>query len=509
MNTQVQFKPKKKRRVGAKITAAVLALVIVLGGTFAWSAISNMAANLDRINNFIGGRLHDDFTGITDHTRTANIDIYAENFGVVPLVVRVQLREFMEWGNNAGLTHDNTYQSLDVEDGRQVTQFVPSADILDRSTWTVRVPNPTNVNQAREGTPAFHSMVTWDLGGQKVFMPTFNRDNTCLATNVTGLAICVITGVNTRTDFAINGVDATTPKSGAHDQWTIGDTKTAIIDYGVGDSRSNEEVTIAARNTLNATIMTTTQWYEADMPSGEFWIWDDVDGWAYWGQLLLPGQATGLLLDEYQIITDNGPDLFYGVHANAEFAAIGRADMLTDRSERGQQVLDMLEDEEVSAPDTSDLADLIATATLGTEFTVITEDGSSVDWVIAGEYDNQRLLLTQDYWTGYTFEHWMDSGYNGKIWSPGMVLSQELMSIVYSDYQGYVFMPYYDTLARFIPEGEDRILTNSTDEPIEWFLRGGSPGSASTIGIWGWRGETCPNSNYDVALRMATIVLIP
>ena len=78
----------KKKKTLAAIGTVALALVIALGGTFAWQSISQQALNEAAATLNPGGRLHDDFNG-------QNKDIYVENFtdpeDGSPIFARVRL----------------------------------------------------------------------------------------------------------------------------------------------------------------------------------------------------------------------------------------------------------------------------------------------------------------------------------------------------------------------------------------------------------------------------------
>ena len=113
---------KHKKQVSA-VVAAVLVVAIALTGTFAWQSISQTALNEVEIGSNPGGRLHDDFNG-------KNKDVYVENFSDSDFIfARIQLREYMETGKDAGTNRD----SLD----REASPVVAETDINDTSTWTV------------------------------------------------------------------------------------------------------------------------------------------------------------------------------------------------------------------------------------------------------------------------------------------------------------------------------------------------------------------------------------
>jgi hypothetical protein len=107
-----------------------------------------------------------------------------------------------------------------------------------------------------------------------------------------------------------------TDADGTHNYWTVGDTYTADADQGEG---MVVEETHTAKNTLNATVMTMSQWIAAGRNAGPFWVYD-TDGWAYWAEVIEPGTATGLLLNGITPIAKLKQLWFYGINVEAQFA---------------------------------------------------------------------------------------------------------------------------------------------------------------------------------------------
>ncbi|MDR0308863.1 MAG: hypothetical protein LBH87_02935 [Coriobacteriales bacterium] len=147
MNEQTATKRRwfQGRRTLAIILAIAVCLTALLAGTFAWSAISQMALN-ENVENDVtpGGRLHDDFNG-------QNLDVYAENYGTTSIYAKVKLLEYMEVGDGAGLkgTYDpNGVQRDDTtvmgtfasDAGNMATPMKTDALIGDISTWAVHTP---------------------------------------------------------------------------------------------------------------------------------------------------------------------------------------------------------------------------------------------------------------------------------------------------------------------------------------------------------------------------------
>lgn len=293
-----------KRKILVTVVTLVLAASILLGGSFAWQSISQRVTNefgdLTGVNP--GGRLHDDFNG-------ENKDIYVENFGEEEIFARVKLSEYMEIGSGAGLlSSDPGYAD------KTAVSLVSGADINDDTTWTVHIPDVTEV---------FHNYYTWTLGNStaSVFMPTFNLNKDSLAVDVNG------------TFEGPDGNRLTAEDRYAdYIKWVAGETKTADEVYDADDNTVDEgsaavegvnittvtDQTHTAKATGTATVMTMAEWVAAGSPIGSYWVYD-TDGWAYWASPIKPGTATGLLLDEVKLTNKPDDDYYYAINATAQF----------------------------------------------------------------------------------------------------------------------------------------------------------------------------------------------
>jgi hypothetical protein len=82
--------PEKKRKLR---NIALLSLVGLIGGTFAFQAFNQQAIN-DRENEVqvhVGGRVHDYYNRDTE-----NKDVFVENYGERPIMARIRLSEYLE-----------------------------------------------------------------------------------------------------------------------------------------------------------------------------------------------------------------------------------------------------------------------------------------------------------------------------------------------------------------------------------------------------------------------------
>ncbi len=284
---------KKKRRVLKSGIAVLLVIAIALTGTYAWQSISQEALNEVEGGSNPGGRLHDDFDG-------RNKDIYVENFSETESIfARIRLDEYMEIGPDAG-------KNKEASD-RVVNSVIDGADINDKTTWTTHIPAQTDCN-------SIHKYWLWEMGGDTVFMPTFNKNKDSLTPDLNG------TYQNKFEDYK---------------EYDIGEKKTQDAVYDAddnhidegdaaieGDNYSKQEETHTTKKTLTATVLTMDEWISQGAPAGPYWVYD-TDGWAYWAEAIQPGESTGLLLDGIQLISSPEDKWYYAINVVAQFATAG------------------------------------------------------------------------------------------------------------------------------------------------------------------------------------------
>jgi hypothetical protein len=129
------------------VAAALVVLIVAISGTFAWISFNNKnTTGITGQDETPGGSTHDDFAD-------PNKDVYVENWGDVPIYVRVKISEYMEVGKLAGTTDAN----------KDVVKLKPDSEFEDESTWY-----PYNV--AAVDTP-FRQYWTLVGGGQKYYKP--------------------------------------------------------------------------------------------------------------------------------------------------------------------------------------------------------------------------------------------------------------------------------------------------------------------------------------------------
>jgi len=322
------MKRKNTTRRFAAIMSIVLAIALILTGTYAWQSIGQQALN-QNIGGATpaGGRLHNDMEimglnfgeheWITDSE--ANKDIYIENFESShqgrDIFVRVRLYEYMEIGDGAKLHPGDPDFAT-----RAAESVILGANREDASTWAPRIPSNDAISDL------FRTYFEWTQGGQKYYMPTFNRDNMSLESDVKGDAVDPHTIPSDETiNSTRRGEDYEYPAdAGLHDFFELNPTHSALLkSYDTGANGGlgarivgTSPVQHTARETLDAEIVHISDW---DEEVGNFWVLDD-DGWAYWGAPLKPETATGLLLDSIKLINEPELEWYYSIFVDAEMA---------------------------------------------------------------------------------------------------------------------------------------------------------------------------------------------
>ncbi|MEY8537535.1 hypothetical protein AALM99_03600 [Lactococcus muris] len=322
---------EQKKKLG--ILLVILSVLLLISGTFAWFSFTQRAIN-DRSGNINFeevGRLHDYFD-----RASGNKDVFAENFGDAPILVRVKLLEYMEINGESLVQAD----PQEVEDGNAVQPIKE-----DTGTWTPWTPEASgNTVGQRVGPGAvFNARARWTVGwnpraatdgsGQlnaPYFMPTFNRarDNHKTAAAGDGRD-WTQSGEEADTSASPNGTNAgadatgvTHPGNGTDGYWNNGSTATSLL----GTPPDTEAGTHTALQTViqDQPVMLLSQWNALPVRDrvGNFWVVDPQTGWAYWANLLFPEEATSFLLDQANFATSGiRGDYYYGIKAVANMVA--------------------------------------------------------------------------------------------------------------------------------------------------------------------------------------------
>ncbi|NHI99169.1 hypothetical protein ET007_03345 [Lactococcus garvieae] len=299
--------PDKKRKLR---NIAILSLLGLIGGTFAFTAFNQQAIN-DRENEVqvnVGGRVHDYYD-----VETENKDVFVENYGERPIMARIRLSEFLEYQRGDGA----------------FTQLVGGSERDNLESWTTWIPSETNVNvRANVGNSnefnRYSNLRFGRAGEAPWYLPTFNHNNLDLSTAAAGDA----------RDLADGSDDVTHPGEGTDGYWEEGVTYTngdnGTVWHGGSDGATRET---AQNLRQERAAMTIEQWsnLRSDQQIGDFWVVDHTTGWAYWASLLEPGEASSYLLDAAEMtaaIEDtvfNG-SYYYGIHVDSQLISPDHSD---------------------------------------------------------------------------------------------------------------------------------------------------------------------------------------
>jgi len=267
---------KKKFYVTA---IALFACILLLTGTFAWTNFASSIMNIftgtgapEGDNNDVtlstpGGTLHNDYEYGNDYR-----DIYVENWGTEPLIIRIRLAEYMEIGPGAGIRNDSA--------NNQADSIIYGASIDDTETWEPFTGALRSDENAEAKT--FSDYWEWTMGGSKYYFPAPEH-------------------LRGKPDE--DGIDF------------VSTTSPAFI--GEADREF-------AELTLYANVIMMSEWLDKGKPLGHFWV-IDTDGFSYWAAPLEPGEATGLLLHKVELIGNPAGYYYYAIHVDAQMATIDNA----------------------------------------------------------------------------------------------------------------------------------------------------------------------------------------
>ncbi|WP_270744994.1 DUF6273 domain-containing protein [Lactococcus petauri] len=274
----------------------LLSLLLLVGGTFAFTAFNQQVINERLLDNNVGERVHDYYD-----VETENKDVFVENYGEGPIMVRVRLSEFM------------TIQERGQDSW---TPVVSGTERDDVETWSVYRPSPTDIN-TRIGTGGLDFNRFSNLTFGRVsdttpwYLPTFNLDNTDLRTAAAGDALDYVAG------------DATHPGNGEADFWVADDYYENTAGRWPGSTGRRDT---AQNLSQEKAPITMAEWLELDDDEkiGNFWVIDHQTGWAYWASKLEAGQATSYLLDAAEM-TDQARGInglaYYAIHVASDLVS--------------------------------------------------------------------------------------------------------------------------------------------------------------------------------------------
>jgi len=265
---------KKKLAVAA---AVLLVLALLVEGAFAWIDFSQSFANRFRGGGAADVLLHDDFEP------WKNKDVYVENMGDNPLIVRVLFREFLQIGNIV----------------------LAGTDVNKPHRWPVHL---YDTNIPHNGCPLpTHTYFQWDMtGAQKTYLHGTSEQGNENYDTMIGKIIAA-NGLNIPAADGVENPDVIGPNGRMFG-------KTAAAEAVV---HMSQWMGYTRRQQLDTAC----------------WVLD-TDGWAYWSQLLRPGEATNLLLDNVTMIKPPDDNYVYQIDVQLQAANLSEWKRLTHSMDR-------------------------------------------------------------------------------------------------------------------------------------------------------------------------------
>ena len=379
----------------AMLSLSVMSLVVlIVTGTFAWTNLGSQrvnewhgtgkSGNTSVAGNKVGGTLHNDHMENEESKQ-----VYIENWGIEDLFVRIKLTEYMEVGEGAGLKSVSKDQttSAPIPNPQNLSKPVVEGSSIDLlNTWASvwhRFPESDDLPTELEPQNLLRNYWDWQTGGNKYYYPAPE---------------------GSREDY--NYVDTNSP------------------DDLEADSQNANGV--IAKQTLNATVLTMTEWKASGSPIGDYWVIDRPDTgncWAYWAAPLKPGEATGLLINKVSLSSNAGyyteyfdlsDGYYYGINVEAQMATKdGEADSdgLIDNYKKfesnggwstdGEALMEKIVNEintDVSDKSAIEAAIEDANEFLGRNLSAFTEDSATEakDWIAAKLDELEELLANED-----------------------------------------------------------------------------------------------------------------
>ncbi len=284
------------RNLLATMGASGLAILLIVGAIFANKGLSYEIEKerpaLQVINP--GGRLHID-------SNLLGISVYVENFNShtdgIQIYARVRLSEYMEIGEGA----------TEVEG---LTLYMSSHGTLN-------------------GVSAIREYFQINTGGRSSYIPTFNKNKDSHRTDVKGKVSDTGQEQNGYNQIMLELMNKQVTDIATYDMDedhqeelnpTVETRNMPILDPDIYQM----EETHYLEYTGSAIVITMAEWkvLPADQQSGNYWVYD-TDGWAYWAQAILPGKATGLLINGVSIVEELPIHWYYQISGEGEYATAG------------------------------------------------------------------------------------------------------------------------------------------------------------------------------------------
>lgn len=276
-DTQEKYMVSRRER---KYLFIAIILLLATGGLL-WG-IYSLLFNTEK-DEVPKGRLHMDNV---EDSKYVYVENYSDSKTGCDIYVRVRLNEYFEYGQGAS---DGSGKKTTIVRSGILNSNKPNRS--DHSTWDIFDYYEDSADEVID----IRHFITLKLGGQTVYMPTFNKN------------------------YNSNEIDEQNLNKAYKNTQIISKAVMYPDLFNQGEVKFDKIEEHEARETLMGRVITMSKWKELGYPvDADLWVFD-TDGWAYWAAPLKADTATGVLLNKVVVEYDINSDWYYEVVPELEY----------------------------------------------------------------------------------------------------------------------------------------------------------------------------------------------
>jgi len=369
----------RKRVAGA--LSIVLVVALLLGGTYAWQNFDQHKTNLAKGGQFVDVTLNDSYTPpdrwIEGQTLDKEVSVTNPENSTDPIYVRLQFKEYFEKYNMDLVTDGGSLPVLfaTYADGPNKGDFMTWADAqaggYDYIKYTVTYADGTKADFARTQDAEIRDgiygkemyiqselKVYGDPAPEKADYPNQDHDLQSADNLECQYPVHIWGDDGCQIGYAPDG-----------------DTIHDYISWALNDAK----------------VMTMTEWKAADMPTGDFWVLDTTDGWAYWANPIQPGQSTENIMESIKLDHMPGSQFEYYIHIDQQAVTLNDLGLFESDgggvSPDGQLLLDALALNIAISPNPAPVMNPGDSQQFTATVTGLYNPGQDVTWSVSGNTD--------------------------------------------------------------------------------------------------------------------------
>lgn len=334
---------KKKiftRKRVAGIMSVLLIAALLLGGTFAFVDFGQHKTNFAKGGENVSVTLNDSYQPSADWKAGQILDkkVSVTNTlgGSDPIFVRVQFKEYFEM-SKLRLVKDGTGKALlfaTYAEGAKKGEFMTWADAeaggYDYVKHTVTFADNTTKDFALTQNTELRN----GIYGKEMYIPSKLK--------VFGNAVKANYPTQPHETQSDTNLECKYPTH----KW---DT------CGI-EADDNDQIHNYISWKLGQQIMDMGDWVTAGKPTGDFWVLDAIDGWAYWANAVQPGKHTSNIMESIKLDNMPGNNFEYYIHIDMQAVTVDQLDELKTKgaTSHGKDLIDELKKPTVGWADNGD-----------------------------------------------------------------------------------------------------------------------------------------------------------